>query len=35
MFDFIADLVIIVAGSIYIADNWQQLANLFKTDVRD
>ena len=30
MFEFIANLVIIVAGGIYIADNWQQLKNLFK-----
>ena len=32
MIDFAANIVIIVAGVIYIADNWQQLKNLFNTN---
>lgn len=31
MINWLANIVIIVAGSIYIADNWQQLKNLFTT----
>ena len=32
MLSFIADFVIIIAGAIYIADNWQQLKNLLTTN---